>query len=201
MTFSRSSAAVGLVTVALVAFVACASSGSYVWVDRYTPAPPVDEAGIIGPGDSLDVRVLGQEQLSTRTQVRSDGFISMPFLNDIKAAGLTASSLSDQIEERLKDYVKSPLVTVGVEKASPPQISVLGEVGRPGSYDWTPNTGILEMLAQVGGLTEFAHKDRLYVLRGRPQPVRIRFDVRDLLQGEGRGVAFTLRPGDVIVAE
>ena len=57
------------------------------------------------------------------------------------------------------------------------------------------------MLAQVGGLTEYAHKDRLYVLRGRPEPVRIRFDVRDLLQGEGRGVGFILWPGDVIVAE
>lgn len=200
MTLLRSNAVVWLVVLALVG-AACASSGNYVWVDRYSPPPPVDEGGIIGPGDTLDVRVLGQVQLSTRTPVRSDGFITMPFLNDIEAAGLTASALSSQIEERLKDYVKTPVVTVGVEKASPPQISVLGEVGRPGSYDWTPNTGILEMLAQVGGLTEYAHKDRLYVLRGRPEPVRIRFDVRDLLQGEGRGVGFILWPGDVIVAE
>jgi len=200
VTLLRSEAVALLAALAVVG-AACASTGDFVWVDQYTPPPPAEVTGIIGPGDTLDVRILGQEQLSARAVVRSDGFITMPFLNDIQAAGLTASALGSQIEDHLKEYVKSPLVTVGVEKASPAEVSVLGEVSRPGSYDWTPDTGLLEMLAQVGGLTEYAHKDRLYVLRGRLKPVRIRFDVRDLMQGQGRGPAFTLRPGDVIVAE
>ena len=80
-------------------------------------------------------------------------------------------------------------------------MSVLGEVNRPGNYDWAPGMGVLDLLAVVGGLTEYAHKDQLYVLRGRPNTVRIRFDMREVMRGEGRGFAFTLEPGDVIVAE
>jgi polysaccharide export outer membrane protein len=60
---------------------------------------------------------------------------------------------------------------------------------------------MMQALALAGGLTEYAHKDRLYVLRGSPKPTRIRFDFRWLVLGEGRGPSFSLQPGDVIVAE
>jgi polysaccharide export outer membrane protein len=197
----QSTAVVWLSAVALSGAACASSSGNYVWVDSYTPPPSSTNAGTIGVGDMLDIRVLGQDQLSARTPVRSDGFIKMPFLNDIEAAGRTTSELSSQVEELLTDYVRSPVVTIGVDKAPPAPVSALGEVSRPGKYDWVPDLGIVDMLALVGGLTEYAHKDRLYVLRGRPDTVRIRFDVRDLMQGEGRGYSFTMLPGDVIVAE
>jgi polysaccharide export outer membrane protein len=172
-----------------------------VWVDSYAPPPSPATESVVGIGDTLDVRVLGQEQLSARTQVRSDGYVSLPFLNDVEAAGLTSAQLSRVIEELLREYVKLPVVTIAVEKAEPAPVSVLGEVSRPGKYDWAPDMSILDLLALVGGLTEYAHPDRLYVLRGRPDTVRIRFDVRQVMRGEGRGVSFTLEPGDVVVAE
>lgn len=191
----------GLLALALTTS-SCAShpKGEFVWVDKYEPAATV-RGGTIRPGDLVDVRVLGQDQLSAKGRVRSDGEISLPFLGDLKAAGESPSALRGLIEERLKEFVKSPVVTVTLEEVAPAPISILGEVTRPGKYPYEPGMGLLDALAQVGGLTEYAHQDRLFVLREKPTPTRIRFDARLLLRGEGRGMSFLLEPGDVVVAE
>jgi polysaccharide export outer membrane protein len=149
----------------------------------------------------VDVRVLGQEQLSARVRVRSDGQVTLPFLNDIQADGQTPDALRTLVEQKLKAYVNMPVVTVGVDKATPAPISILGEVARTGKHPYEADMGLLEAVALAGGLSEYAHKDRLFVLRGQPTPTRIRFDFRQLLRGEGSGPAFVLQPGDIIVAE
>jgi polysaccharide export outer membrane protein len=76
-------------------------------------------------------------------------------------------------------------------------------VNRPGSYVAEPGSGVLQALALGGGLTEFAHEDRLFVLRRAVggSPSRIRFTYEGLTQGAGKGAAFSLRSGDVVVAE
>jgi polysaccharide biosynthesis/export protein len=183
---------------------ACASvpDGGFVWVDEYRPrrtAPPT--TGIIQPGDLVDVRVLSQEQLSAKVRVRADGQVTLPFLNDLQAAGQTPSALGATIEKRLKEYVNSPVVTVGVERAAPTPVSVLGEVAKPGKFPFERSLTVLDAIALAGGLTEYAHKDRVFVLRGQPEPTRIRFDTKRLMRGEGRGLAFLLEPGDVVVIE
>jgi polysaccharide export outer membrane protein len=190
-----------LVAAALAA-ASCASypEGRFVWVDRYEPPASV-ASEVIVRGDVLDVRVLGQEQLSAKVRVREDGNITLPFINDVHAAGRTAADVRALVESGLKEYVNTPVVTVAVEKAAPEPILILGEVARPGKYPFEPGMGMLQALALAGGLTEFAHKDRLFVLRGSPQPTRIRFDFRWLVLGEGRAPSFTLEPGDAIVAE
>ncbi len=189
---------------ALAANLACASvpDGGYVWVDEYRPRKAAaPNAGIIQAGDLLDIRVLGQEQLSAKVRVRPDGQVTLPFLNDLQAAGQTPKALSEVIEKRLKEYVNTPVVTVGVEQAPPAPVSVLGEVTKPGKFPFEPSLTVLDALALAGGMTEYAHKDRVYVLRGQPEPTRVRFDTRRLMRGEGRGLAFTLEPGDVVVVE
>ncbi len=189
---------------ALAANFACASvpDGGYVWVDEYRPRKVATAtAGLIQPGDLLDVRVLGQDQLSAKVRVRPDGQVTLPFLNDLQAAGQTPKALGEIIEKRLKEYVNTPVVTVGVESAAPTPVSVLGEVAKPGKFPFEPGLTVLDALALAGGLTEYGHKDRVYVLRGQPEPTRVRFDVRRLMRGEGRGLAFTLEPGDVVVVE
>jgi polysaccharide export outer membrane protein len=197
------------VRLAVVTAIACAAGlascasypeGRFVWVDHYEPPASVP-SDAIGPGDVLDVRVLGQEQLSAKVRVRDDGNITLPFLNDLHAAGRTAADVRGLVESGLKEYVNTPVVTVAIDKAQPEPVLILGEVARPGKYPFEPGMGMLQALALAGGLTEYAHKDRLYVLRGSPQPTRIRFDLRWLMLGEGRGPSFTLQPGDAIVAE
>ncbi len=189
---------------AFAAAASCASvpEGGYVWVDEYRPRHSASKSsGLIQPGDLLDVRVLGQDQLSARVRVRSDGQVTLPFLNDVPAAGQTPTALTAVITRKLKEFVNSPMVTVGVEEAAPPPLSVLGEVMKPGKYPFSAGMNVLDALATAGGFTEYAHKDRIYVMRGSPEPTRIRFDSRLLMRGEGRGLAFVLEPGDIIVVE
>lgn len=185
-----------------VAWGGCARypEGEYVWVDRYEP-PPAAASDAIAPGDLLDVRVLGQEQLSAKVKVTADGNITLPFLNAVHAAGRTADQVREAVEAGLKEYVNTPVVTVAVERATPDPILIIGEVAKPGKYPFEPRMGMLQALALAGGLTEYAHKDRLYVMRGGPKPIRIRFDFRWLVLGEGRAPSFVLQPGDAIVAE
>ena len=79
--------------------------------------------------------------------------------------------------------------------------AVLGAVTRPGSYPLTPGVGLAEALATAGSLTEFAHRDRIFVLRKLPQAVRIRFSYRAITGEQGAASAFRLRAGDVVVVE
>jgi polysaccharide biosynthesis/export protein len=188
------------VSVAL-ASAACATdpASPYVWVDQYPAAPQKVQAEVIRPGDLVDVRVLGQEQLSTKARVRNDGQVTLPFVGDLTAGGLAPSKLATAVEQRLKEYVKTPVVAVSVEQAMP--ISVLGEVARSGKYPYEPGLRVVDALALAGGLTEYAHKDGIYVLRGGPKPTRIRFETRRLLAADGRAASFVLEPGDVVVVE
>jgi polysaccharide export outer membrane protein len=91
-------------------------------------------------------------------------------------------------------------VTVIVEDSTP-TISVLGEVAKPGPQALQRDTGIADVLAAAGGLTTFAHKDRIFVIRSSPQPVRIHFTYEALTKGIGRAPLFRLRAGDVVVVE
>lgn len=199
---SRSRAVLCVVLAGMPLAVSCASvpADSFVWVDEYAPPSPVAGEGTIGVGDTLDIRVLGQDQLSTRVPVRSDGQVTLPFLGDIRAEGLTPAALAAEAEERLKELINIPVVTIAVQEAPASPISVLGEVGRPGRHPYETGMTVLEALALAGGLTEFAHADRVFVLRGEP-PVRVRFDTRRLLRGDGKGFSFVLQPGDTVVAE
>jgi len=156
------------------------------------------------PGDVISVRVWNQESVSGRVRVRPDGKVSIPFLNDIEAGGLTPQLLSKRLQVRLKEFVVDPVVTVTLEERRPIQISMLGEVARRGSFELEPGSGMLQALAIAGGLTEFAHGDQIFLVRNSPtdgKTLRIRFDYDSLTRAQGRGPAFRLQSGDVIVVE
>jgi polysaccharide export outer membrane protein len=186
----------------LVAASSCATQpeGTYVWVNDYK-APVVTPSNAIATGDVLDVRVLGQDQLSAKVRVGRDGRITLPFLSNMAAAGRTSDDVTTEIQNGLRQYVNSPIVTVAVEKAPPDPVLIMGEVARPGQHPCEPGTRLLDGLAKAGGLTEFARKDRVFVLRGAPTRTRIRFDFREMIRGEGPGLGFELLPGDIVVVE
>jgi polysaccharide biosynthesis/export protein len=216
-TFSRSSAAVrggaarrragcaaALCVLAWCAasFPLSAQSGSFIWVDKFEDVgePPTAEY-TIGVGDLLNVQVWEQEKMSAKMRVRSDGRISVPFINDIEAAGKTPVRLGNEIENGLKSVVLNPRVTVIVEESKPLTVSVLGEVLKPGSQTLEAGSGVAQVLATAGGLTQYAHKDRIYVVRSGPKPVRVRFTYEALTRALGRAPMFRLRGGDVVVVE
>jgi polysaccharide export outer membrane protein len=189
--------------VAALSLVACSGVGKYVWVDDLaeTNATGATSGYILSPGDLISVRVYNQEGMSNRGRIRTDGKISLPFLNDIQAAGYTPGALAQQLQTRLKEFVNLPVVTVSVEEAKPVSVSVLGQVPKQGSYQIEPGTRLAQVLALAGGLNDFAHKDRIFVVRNSSAPQRIRFTYEAISRAEGRAAMFALQPGDVVVIE
>ena len=174
--------------------------GAYVWPMQL----PTDEVGpadyMIGTGDVISVRVYGQDGMSTHGKVRSDGKISVPFLGDVAVAGKNPAALAKEMETGLKSYVTTPNVTISVDEFQPITVSVIGEIAHPGTIVIDRNTGLLQVLANAGGLTENASRDAIFVLRTRPIPRRIRFTY-ELLTRNLAISAFRLHAGDVVVVE
>ncbi len=183
------------------ALVGCANLGRYVWVQDYSQPDPPQKRFVIGPGDTIQMRLFGQDQFNTRAKVRDDGYVSLPLLNDVAAAGYTPSALGQQLETRYKDFVKVPAVTISVEEVRPLAVSVAGEVARPGIMSTERSATLLQILLLAGGLNDFAHRDRIFVVRTGPSPARIRFSWEPLLRGDGPGAHFEMQPGDTVVVE
>jgi polysaccharide export outer membrane protein len=120
---------------------------------------------VIGRGDVLEISVWDNAAVSRTVLVRPDGRISLPLLHDIQAAGLTSMQLREYLEKALSQYIESPAVSVIVSEVHSYQVSVVGQVKTPGRFQLTDHATVLDALAMAGGLTEFADKGRIHVLR------------------------------------
>ncbi|MFL5416408.1 MAG: polysaccharide biosynthesis/export family protein, partial [Myxococcales bacterium] len=183
-----------------LALSACASVGPFVWADDLSDVADAPRVCKLGPGDVIDVRVFHEEGMSGKVRVRADGMISVPFLGDVRAAGMAPGDLSREVETGLKQFIKNPVVTVVLEEPRAAQVPVLGEVAHPGLYPLA-DAGMLTALASAGGLTQFASRDGIFVIRQGSSPQRIRFRVEDISRGGTRSATFRLQPGDSIVVE
>jgi polysaccharide biosynthesis/export protein len=183
----------------------CASSSpkGAIEVEQYTqtPDPPPGAQYIIQIGDLVNVQVFDQEKMSTKGRVRSDGRMSIPFLNDVEVAGKTPVNLATELETGFKSVILNPKVTVVVDESKPLTVSVLGEVAKAGPLTLEPGAGVIQAIAAAGGLSNFAHKDRIYVVRSTPTPTRIHFTYQDLTGATGKAPLFRLRAGDVVIVE
>ena len=177
----------------------CGTTAPYVWVQEL-PAPQAAEGYVIAIGDVLSVRVFGQDNMSTRARVRSDGKIAVPFIGEVDVRGKAPAAVSADLETRFKHYVVSASVTITVEETQPASVAVLGEVSHPGVYPVDSSAGVLQALALAGGFTDYASRGSIYVVRRAPTQ-RIRFSYSSLVQGEDRASTFRLHPGDVLVVE
>jgi polysaccharide export outer membrane protein len=154
----------------------------------------------LGSGDLIDIRVYDQPNLAFRGKVRGDGRIAMAFVGEVVAAGKTPFGFGRELEQRLKEFIISPRVTVNVEEAVPVTVSVLGEVSTKGTLSLPRPATLAQVIAQAGGLTEFADEDGIYVLRKGPAR-RIRFTYDAIIHDLGGAATFPLRTGDVVVVE
>jgi polysaccharide export outer membrane protein len=160
---------------------------------------PSSETFRIGPEDMLDVQVWKNDELSRVVPVRPDGFISLPLVNDIRASGLTALELRDAITKRLSEFIPSPEVSVIVREVRSVKVAVLGAVRMPGHYEVKSAATVLELIARAQGLTEFADRGRIVVLRQNGgETTRIPFNYRKVAEGSEQD-NFYVRPGDIIV--
>jgi polysaccharide export outer membrane protein len=153
----------------------------------------------IGPSDVLQVSVWKNDFVSRSVTVRPDGNISLPLVNDVRAAGLTPMQLREAIRKKLVDYMPKPEVSVIVTGMHSYAVSVLGEVKTAGRYELKSTATVLDVLAQAGGITEFAKRSEIFVLRnGAGGARRIPFDYDQVIAAPGkRNVA--VQPGDIVV--
>ena len=158
---------------------------------------------IIGPGDSLQISVWHNPELSTTVPVRPDGRISTPLVTDVVAAGRTPEELGHDIEARLKKYVSDPLVTVIVSSFVGPysqQVRIVGEAAQPKALPYLAHMTVLDAMIASGGLTPFASGNRAKLIRkvnGKDVTTTLRLS--DLLKEGDLSANAELQPGDTII--
>jgi polysaccharide biosynthesis/export protein len=151
----------------------------------------------IGPEDLLLISVWKNDALSKSVPVRPDGKISLPLLNDVQAAGLTALELREVLTKKLAEFMPSPEVSVIVSDIRSFKVSVIGEVTKPGRYELKSWATVLDVLAMAGGFTQYASRSRIVILQSDGKTMkRIPFNYNKIA---GEQENFYLRNGDIIL--
>jgi len=165
------------------------------------PTTPISaETYRIGPEDMLSISVWKNEAMSRTVPVRPDWMISLPLLDDVQAAGLTAMQLRDVIIKKLTDYMPTPEVSVIVNEVRSFKVSVMGEVARPARYELKSVTTVLDVLALAGGFNQFANRSRIVILRPNGKTMtRIPFNYNKVIASGGEDDNFYLQPGDIVL--
>ncbi|HMN42958.1 MAG TPA: polysaccharide export protein [Povalibacter sp.] len=157
---------------------------------------------IIGPGDTLQVFVWRNPELTVTVPVRPDGKISTPLVEDMVAVGKTPSQLARDVEKVLEEYVRSPQINVIVTQPASvfSQIKVIGQVVRPQSIPYRDGLTVLDAVLAVGGLGPFAAGNRTKIVRtenGKPREIKVKLAA--LVNNGDMRQNIALKPGDVIV--
>ena len=157
----------------------------------------------IGPGDTLQVYVWRNPDISVTVPVRPDGYISTPLVEDIPAINKTPSQLARDIEKRLSKYIRDPVVTVIVTNfvgTYSKQIRVIGEATKPQSLAYRENMTLLDVMIAVGGLTDFAAGNSAKLIRNQGgKSIQIEVHLKDLLQDGDISANKRVLPGDIIL--
>lgn len=164
-------------------------------------ANPAEPDYRVGPGDIVEISVWKEPEVSSPSVViRPDGKISLSLVGDLFVSGKTPMEIQAMLAEKLDPYIKSPNVTVTVKTIRSKKVYVLGEVARPGSFEITQPTTVLQILTEAGGLLPFAKQKAIYVLRnegGKQQ--KLAFNYKDVVKGKRIEQNVQLQPGDTVV--
>jgi polysaccharide export outer membrane protein len=155
---------------------------------------------VIGPEDVLYIYVWREEALSRTVPVRVDGNISLPIINEIRAAGLTPLQLKEALTTRLKEFIESPNVSVTVMEANSFKVYVSGQVRTPGVYRLRSETTVLQIIPMAGGFTEWANQKKILVIRKENgKEKRFRINYKKIVNGDAPSSNIVLKPGDTII--
>jgi len=187
------------VTVAAGLLSGCATSS-------FPPAPAVASDAaynyVIGPGDSVNVIVWRNPELSMAVPVRPDGKITTPLVEDLPALGKDSSSLARDIEQALAKFIREPVVTVVVTSFVGPyseQVRVVGEAATPQVLPYVQKMTLLDVMIAVGGVTEFADGNGASILRTGEGNKQYSVRIKDLLKRGDVSANVEMRPGDVLI--
>ena len=191
-------------TLALVAMaslmVACAS------VPDHPPAPGVaatpDYNYIVGPGDSLNIIVWRNPELSMSVPVRPDGKVATPLVDELVAQGKTSTEIARDVEQALSKLVRDPVVTVIVTNFVGPyseQIRVVGEAAKPQALPYKQKMTLLDVMIAVGGLTDFADGNGAVITRAAEGDKRYSVRLKDLVKRGDISANVEMKPGDILI--
>lgn len=188
--------------VAALATGCAAPERPYTWVHDLPGVSRINGDAVIHPRDTIAVVVTNQPALSGEFIVHDDGTYLQPTLGNIGVVDQLPDKVAAVLQERLKDMIVNARVTVSLVRVAPIRVSVVGEVKAPGAYELNRDRTLAGALAAAGWLTDFAAKDRVFVLEnGKPQQARIRFSVREVTSPDSGSAWFRLHDGDVVVVE
>jgi polysaccharide export outer membrane protein len=177
--------------------VACAKPGA---VPPPEAAPGTRVPYVIGIPDLLRINVWKNQELSLQVQVRNDGKISVPLLDDIQAEGLTPTELKEVISAKLSEFITAPDVTVIVVQPNSRAATVVGAVGRSGVVSLNKEMRVLQAIAAMGGFNTWARTSNVRILRDSPDGViSYRFNYGAYVAGKAPDSNILLEPGDTVV--
>jgi polysaccharide export outer membrane protein len=188
--------------VALIALlVACAGPAG-----NLPPAPTAaaieNYSYVIGAGDTLNIIVARNPELSMSVPVRPDGKISAPLVDEMLAQGKTSVQVARELEKLLAKYVRDPVVTVVVTNivgSYSEQVRVVGEAARPQFLPYRQKMTLLDVMIAVGGLTDFAAGNKATILRTTEGNKQYSVRLKDLIKGGDISANVEMRPGDVLI--
>lgn len=185
---------------------ACAVAGLTGCATTYPPAPPTastsDYNYLIGAGDTINIVVWRNPELSMSVPVRPDGKITTPLVEDLPAAGRDATTLAREIEKALAKYIRDPIVTVIVTSFVGPyseQVRVVGEAAKPQTLSFKKQMSLLDVMIAVGGITDFADGNRATLLRTSEGNKQYSVRLRDLIKRGDVSANVEVKPGDVLI--
>jgi polysaccharide biosynthesis/export protein len=172
----------------------------------YPPAPQIaatpDYLYKVGPGDTINVNVWRNPEISASVPVRPDGKITAPLIEDLPALGKDPATLARDIEKALSKYIRDPTVTVivsGFVGPYPEQIRVLGEASKPQALPYRQGMTLLDLMIAVGGVTDFADGNNASIMRtsegGKQYSVRL----KDLIRRGDMSANVDVKPGDILL--
>jgi polysaccharide biosynthesis/export protein len=167
------------------------------------PKPPApNDQYVIGPGDTVQVFVWRNPELSVTVPVRPDGKISTPLVEDLVAVGKTSSQLAREIEKALAEYIRTPQVNIIVTNpvSTYSHVKVIGEVVTPQSVPYREGLTLLDVVLAVGGLTEFSAGNRAKIVRTEQgKTIEIKVKLESLVRKGKMAENKPVQPGDVLV--
>ncbi|HEY9467128.1 MAG TPA: XrtA/PEP-CTERM system exopolysaccharide export protein [Vicinamibacterales bacterium] len=189
------------VAILAILLTACATSG-----EKFPPAPAQagtqDYSYVIGPGDTINIIVSRNPELSMSVPVRPDGKISTPLVDELVAQGKNSVELARDIEKQLSKFVRDPVVTVIVTTFVGPfseQVRVVGEAAKPQFLPFKQKMTLLDVMIAVGGLTDFAAGNSATILRTGEGNKQYSVRLKDLIKGGDISANVEMRPGDILI--
>lgn len=186
---------------ALSFFAGCASTS-----DVLPPAPAQASSDaysyIVGPGDTLNISVWRNPELSSTVPVRPDGKVSTPLVDELVAQGKTPTEIARDVEKALAKLVRDPVVTVIVTNFVGPysqQIRVVGEAAKPQFLPYKQKMTVMDVMIAVGGLTDFADGNKATIVRAAEGNKRYAVRLQDLVRRGDISANVEMLPGDVLI--